>query len=163
MPCKHLPKTDLIHRQEMRPIRHGGSRFVNNYSNHPRMCVLSTLCVNDDKHSPFDIYIYIYCLCDKSLHCRQCTHVLQFLAKVLLVYRVLVKLFKYLVCFPYDSLACLAERDWTWVCFDIRWHVSSSRILAISVYNIKLLLAWINTAWRSEDFYIVHDRFLSIA
>ena len=21
MPCKHLPKTDLIHRQEMRPLR----------------------------------------------------------------------------------------------------------------------------------------------
>ena len=29
MPCKHLPKTDLIHRQEMRPLRHGGSHFVN--------------------------------------------------------------------------------------------------------------------------------------
>ena len=26
MPCKHLPKTDLIHRQEMRPLRHGGSQ-----------------------------------------------------------------------------------------------------------------------------------------
>ena len=24
------------------------------------MCVLSTLCGNVDKHSPFDIYIYIY-------------------------------------------------------------------------------------------------------
>ena len=75
MPCKHLPKTDLIHRQVMRPLRHGGSHFVNafwhgnqdggdvatinNYSNHPRMCVLSTLCGNVDKHSPFDIYIYI--------------------------------------------------------------------------------------------------------
>ena len=34
--------------------------FFNNYSNHPRMCVLSTLCGNVDKHSPFDIYIYIY-------------------------------------------------------------------------------------------------------
>ena len=34
--------------------------FYNNYSNHPRMCVLSTLCGNVDKHSPFDIYIYIY-------------------------------------------------------------------------------------------------------
>ena len=33
--------------------------FFNNYSNHPRMCVLSTLCGNVDKHSPFDIYIYI--------------------------------------------------------------------------------------------------------
>ena len=29
MPCKHLPKTDLIHKQEMRPLRHGGSHFVN--------------------------------------------------------------------------------------------------------------------------------------
>ena len=29
MPCKHLPKTDLIHRQVMRPLRHGGSHFVN--------------------------------------------------------------------------------------------------------------------------------------
>ena len=29
MPCKHLPKTDLIHREEMRPLRHGGSHFVN--------------------------------------------------------------------------------------------------------------------------------------
>ena len=34
--------------------------FFNNYNNHPRMCVLSTLCGNVDKHSPFDIYIYIY-------------------------------------------------------------------------------------------------------
>ena len=35
--------------------------FFNNYSNHPRMCVLSTLCGNVDKHSPFYIYIiYIY-------------------------------------------------------------------------------------------------------
>ena len=34
--------------------------FFNNYSNHPRKCVLSTLCGNVDKHSPFDIYIYIY-------------------------------------------------------------------------------------------------------
>ena len=34
--------------------------FFNNYSNHPRMCVLSTLCGNVDKHSPFDTYIYIY-------------------------------------------------------------------------------------------------------
>ena len=35
--------------------------FFNNYSNHPRMCVLSTLCGNVDKHSPFDfIYIYIF-------------------------------------------------------------------------------------------------------
>ena len=34
--------------------------FFNNYSNHPRMCVLSTLCGNVDKHSPFDIYRYIY-------------------------------------------------------------------------------------------------------
>ena len=34
--------------------------FFNNYSNHPRMCVLSTLCGNVDKHSPFDIYIYHY-------------------------------------------------------------------------------------------------------
>ena len=34
--------------------------FFNNYSNHPRMCVLSTLCGNVDKHSPFDIYISIY-------------------------------------------------------------------------------------------------------
>ena len=33
---------------------------LNNYSNYPRMCVLSTLCGNVDKHSPFDIYIYIY-------------------------------------------------------------------------------------------------------
>ena len=38
--------------------------FFNNYSNHPRMCVLSTLCGNVDKHSPFDTYIYIYmCVC----------------------------------------------------------------------------------------------------
>ena len=29
MPCKILPKTDLIHRQKMRPLRHGGSHFVN--------------------------------------------------------------------------------------------------------------------------------------
>ena len=29
MSCKHLPKTDLIHRQVMRPLRHGGSHFVN--------------------------------------------------------------------------------------------------------------------------------------
>ena len=34
--------------------------FFNNYSNHPRMCVLSTLCGNVDKHSPFDIYIDIF-------------------------------------------------------------------------------------------------------
>ena len=29
------------------------------------MCVLSTLCGNVDKHSPFDIYIYLEC--SKSL------------------------------------------------------------------------------------------------
>ena len=28
MPCKHLTKTDLIHRQEMRPLRHGGKSKV---------------------------------------------------------------------------------------------------------------------------------------
>ena len=32
--------------------------FFNNYSNHPRMCVLSTLCGNVDKHSPLYMYIY---------------------------------------------------------------------------------------------------------
>ena len=32
--------------------------FFNNYSNLPRMCVLSTLCGNVNKHSPFDIYIH---------------------------------------------------------------------------------------------------------
>ena len=38
--------------------------FSNNYSNHPRMCVLSTLCGNVDKDSPFDIYTCIYsCIC----------------------------------------------------------------------------------------------------
>ena len=107
IPIVRQSKTDLIHRQEMRPLRHGGSHFTkwlppwrkgrisclwiksvfdcltigiihetmvvhmtwvwtffNNYSNHPRMCVLSTLCGNVDKHSPFDIYIYIYiCVC----------------------------------------------------------------------------------------------------
>ena len=30
MPCKHLPKTDLIHRQEMRPLRHGGKMHLQN-------------------------------------------------------------------------------------------------------------------------------------
>ena len=35
--------------------------FFNNYSNHPRMCVLSPLCGNVVKHSPFKyIYIIIY-------------------------------------------------------------------------------------------------------
>ena len=34
--------------------------FFNHNSNHPRMCVLSTLWGNVDKHSPFDIYVYIY-------------------------------------------------------------------------------------------------------
>ena len=104
IPIVRQSKTDLIHRQEMRPLRHGGIftkwlppwrkgrisclwiksvfdcltigiihetmvvhmtwvwTFFNNYSNHPRMCVLSTLCGNVDKHSPFDIYIYIYIL-----------------------------------------------------------------------------------------------------
>ena len=28
MPCEHLPKTDLIHKQVMRPLRYGGSHFV---------------------------------------------------------------------------------------------------------------------------------------
>ena len=78
----------LIHGQVMRPLRHGGSHFknqfriksvfdyltigiihetmvvnmtgvwtfFNNYSNHPRMCVLSTLCGNVDKHSPLSIW-----------------------------------------------------------------------------------------------------------
>ena len=44
--------------------------FFNNYSNHPRMCVLSTLCGNVDKHCPFDIYIYIYI----SQAAQQLTH-----------------------------------------------------------------------------------------
>ena len=35
--------------------------FFNNYSNHPRMFVLSTLCGNVDKHSPFDIFSQQYC------------------------------------------------------------------------------------------------------
>ena len=117
IPIVRQSKTDLIHRQVMRPLRHGGSHFdkwcvpyvmeaailtkwlppwrkgritclwiksvfdcltigiihetmvvhmtwvwtfFNNYSNHPHMCVLSTLCGNVEKHSPFDIYIYIY-------------------------------------------------------------------------------------------------------
>ena len=34
--------------------------FFNNYSNHPRMCVLSTLCGSVDIHSLFYIYIYMY-------------------------------------------------------------------------------------------------------
>ena len=55
IPIVRQSKTDLIHRQVMRPLRHGGSHFVN-----PCMCVLSTLCGNVNKHSPFDIYIYIY-------------------------------------------------------------------------------------------------------
>ena len=38
--------------------------FFNNYSNHPRMCVLSPLCGNVDKHSPFDIYIYFFLKCE---------------------------------------------------------------------------------------------------
>ena len=45
--------------------------FFNNYSNHPRMCVLSTLCGNVDKHSPFDflyIYIYIYIYIIQYIH-----------------------------------------------------------------------------------------------
>ena len=33
--------------------------FFNNINIHPRMCVLSNICGNVDKHSPFDIYIYI--------------------------------------------------------------------------------------------------------
>ena len=33
--------------------------LFNNYSTHPRMCVLSTLCCNVDKHSPLYIYKYI--------------------------------------------------------------------------------------------------------
>ena len=126
IPIVRQSKTDLIHRQVMRPVRHGGGHFVNqwftkwpppwrkgritclwiksvapwrkgcitclwiksvfdcltigiihetmvvhmtwawtffnNYGNHPRMCVLSTLCGNIDKHSPFDIYICV-CVC----------------------------------------------------------------------------------------------------
>ena len=81
IPIVRQSKTDLIHWQEMRLLRHGGSHFVkfyiwlefgtffNNYSNHPRMCVLSTLCGNVDKHSPFDIYIYIYIYCP-VLYCK---------------------------------------------------------------------------------------------
>ena len=34
--------------------------FFNNSSNHPRMCVLSTLSGNVDKHSPLYRYIYLY-------------------------------------------------------------------------------------------------------
>ena len=34
--------------------------LFNNSGNHPRMCMLSTLYGNIDKHSPFDIYMYIY-------------------------------------------------------------------------------------------------------
>ena len=45
--------------------------FFNNYSNHPRMCMLSTLCGSIDKHSHFDIYIYIYYK-DPSI-CSHCT------------------------------------------------------------------------------------------
>ena len=46
------------------PWNHGRTNdwsfyFFNNNSNLPRMCVLSPLCGNVDKHSPFDIYIYI--------------------------------------------------------------------------------------------------------
>ena len=31
------------------------------------MCVLSTFCGNVDKHSPFDIYIYIYIVTDSEI------------------------------------------------------------------------------------------------
>ena len=44
--------------------------FFNNYSNHPRMCVLSTVCGNVDKHSPFHIYIYIYMYIYPHIHRR---------------------------------------------------------------------------------------------
>ena len=49
----------------LHPWNHGRTNdlsldIFNNDSNHPRMCVLSTFCGNVDKHSPFDIYIYIY-------------------------------------------------------------------------------------------------------
>ena len=52
---------------------HGGTcglslDFFNNYSNHPCMCVLSTLCGNVDKHGSFDIYIYIYTVMHSSLY-----------------------------------------------------------------------------------------------
>ena len=36
--------------------------FFNNYSNHPRMCVLSTLCGNVVKNAVHLIYIYIHLL-----------------------------------------------------------------------------------------------------
>ena len=37
-------------------------RVLNHNSNHPRMCVMSTLRGKVDKHSPIDIYIYV-CVC----------------------------------------------------------------------------------------------------
>ena len=85
IPIVRQSKTDLIYRQVMRPYVMGQPftnwiykftigiihetmvvhmpwvwTFFNNYSNHPRMCVLSTLCGNVGKHSPVDIYIYVY-------------------------------------------------------------------------------------------------------
>ena len=34
--------------------------LFNNNSNHPHMCMWSTLCGKVDKHSPFDTYMYVY-------------------------------------------------------------------------------------------------------
>ena len=58
MPCKHLPKTDLIHRQEMRPLRHGGSHFVNAFLHGDQDDSDVTSCCAVTNHSEKFFVIY---------------------------------------------------------------------------------------------------------
>ena len=53
MPCKHLPKTDLIHRQEMRPLRHEGSHFVNAFWHGDQDDSDVTSCENNKSMKPW--------------------------------------------------------------------------------------------------------------
>ena len=65
--------------------------FFNNNIIQPRMCVLSTLCCNFDKHSPFDMYIHIYAHCEnqreQDIHCK--------VAQPLLKYSMLAHAWRY--------------------------------------------------------------------
>ena len=63
--------------------------LFNNNSNHPRMCVLSTLCGNDDKQSPLYICIYIYDKCHPYIYTMETSKLYQYFY-ALIQYNVLV-------------------------------------------------------------------------
>ena len=93
--------------------------FANNYSNHPRMCVLSTLCGNVDKHSPFDIHMYIYTYIEYALACKP-----QIYLKNAPPYATLLSIRSYLYCAYTVHWNEYAHAFCALPCFVIIWYSS---------------------------------------